>query len=828
MLFRGIVICATVLLQIVVQAQESPDGVISLANVEQLRSVAESDHQVHGVRRGPGKGELTLLLSRGCAQIVDDEYLRPIRTHSRELSQGRQVSPNQRLVATIDVNNRKLVRITNTESRQTIEIQAGTSPHGLTFSPNSQLLAIGDGATTDPTTEGSGYSLVRLYSSKTGELVRELSRNKKGWAGLRPVFSPDGKSLAVGNRNFETRLYEVATGKLIHSLPKNMTQELAFSPDGKVLAAGYVDGTLALWGVESGKQLRSVPSGDREVLSVDWNTHGDLLVTSGRDGAIRVWDPTTLTMVKELQKINLGISVRFTEDGKRIVSAGRSRQAPPPGYMLNTWALKPLDPLPEVEDAADPVVSIPIDQRPNILLAIADDWGYPHASAYGEPVVETPSFDRIAREGVLFQHAFVSSPSCTASRGAVLTGRYHWELKGAANLWSVFPDEFATFPEVLEEKADYYTGYEGKGWGPGKTQTPGRELTGKRYKDFANFLADRPQGKPFCYWLGTSDPHRPFKAGSGEASGMDLTKIRVPGFLPDSGVVRGDIADYFVEVQRFDALVGSAMKTLEDIGELDNTIVVMTSDHGMPFPRAKSNLYDSGVRVPLAIRYGDQCPGSREVLDFTSLVDLAPTFFELAGLTEYMSKDACPDPNLVNLLQSNQSGYVIGKRHVVFGKERHVPAQEAPNMGGYPSRAIRTSRHLYIRNYEPDRWPNGTPDPSKAAIPDAWLADTDNSPTKTYMVVNKDRDERHRMLYNRAFAKRPAGELYNVSDDPSQLSNVIGGARYGAMRQTLPRQLDSLLKATGDPRATGEEMNFDEFPYLGGAPKFPRNKQRER
>jgi arylsulfatase A-like enzyme len=456
--------------------------------------------------------------------------------------------------------------------------------------------------------------------------------------------------------------------------------------------------------------------------------------------------------------------------------------------------------------------------RPNILFAFADDWGL-HASAYGDPVVKTPNFDRIAREGVLFQNAYISSPSCTPSRGAVLTGHYHWQLDGAANLWSVFPDDFGTYPEFFKQSG-YVTGVSGKGWGPGRTATKGRELAGKRFPNFQQFLKDRPKDTPFCYWLGTSDPHRPFKAGSGKAAGMDLSKIDVPACFPDSEVVRSDIADYYVEVQRFDALVGRALASLEELGELDNTMVVMSSDHGMPFPRSKSNLYDSGARVPLAISFGSKikAPG-RTVQDFVSLIDLAPTFLDVARVNIPF---ALTGRSLRPILESDKSGMVESDRDsVVFGKERHVPSQEKPDMGGYPCRAIRTKGFLFIRNYRPDRWPNGTPDYKNAAIPGTWLGDTDNGPTKTYMVDNRDRDETHRRLYDLSFAKRPAVELYDLKSDPDQLNNVADKPQHADTLARLSGQLDSKLKASGDPRADGEGDFFDTFPYLGGGPKFP-------
>nr|MCH9725544.1 sulfatase [Planctomycetota bacterium] len=271
-------------------------------------------------------------------------------------------------------------------------------------------------------------------------------------------------------------------------------------------------------------------------------------------------------------------------------------------------------------------------QRPNILFAIADDWGWPHAGAYGDPVVKTPTFDRLAREGVLFQHAYVSSPSCTPSRGAILTGKYHWQLEAGANLHCIFPDKFETYPEILKAHG-YRVGHTGKAWGPGRTETRSREIAGKRFKNFEEFLGKQEEGAPFCFWLGSSDPHRPYEPGSGLKSGMDLSKIKLPACFPDAPEVRSDVADYYWEVQRFDKLVGDALALLEQKGELDNTIIFMTGDHGMPFPRSKSCLYDTGTRVPLAARWPAKIQAGRSVTDFVSLIDLAPTFYEAAGIT---------------------------------------------------------------------------------------------------------------------------------------------------------------------------------------------------
>ena len=459
--------------------------------------------------------------------------------------------------------------------------------------------------------------------------------------------------------------------------------------------------------------------------------------------------------------------------------------------------------------------------RPNVVLAIADDWGWPHAGAYGDPVVETPTFDRLAREGVLFHHAYVSSPSCTPCRGALLTGQWHWRLEGAANLWSVFPDKFATYPELLQA-AGYDVGVTGKGWGPGRTESRGRQLEGKRFGNFRAFLAQRQKGKPFCFWLGSSDPHRPYKRGSGAASGMNVDDVRPFGCFPDAAEVRSDVADYYFEVQRFDRLVGDALAALERLGELDNTIVLMTGDHGMPFPRCKGNLYDSGSRVPLAVRWPARIEPGRSVDDFVSFTDLAPTFLDVAGVEPSADMTG---RSLAGLFASDRSGRIEKDRDfVLIGRERHCPAQEAPDLGGYPQRAIRTHEFLYIRNFRPDRWPAGTPNHQQAALPGAWFGDCDNSPTKTYMVENRDKDAAHRMLYDRAFGKRPAEELYDLAADPDQLNNVAGDAKFATVREQLATRLTERLRATADPRIVGGGEKFDQYPYLGGVPKYPGRK----
>lgn len=451
--------------------------------------------------------------------------------------------------------------------------------------------------------------------------------------------------------------------------------------------------------------------------------------------------------------------------------------------------------------------------RPNVLFAIADDWGWPHAGSYQDPVVKTPTFDRLAEQGILFHQAFVSSPSCTPSRGAILSGMYHWQLGPSANLYGPFPDRVPTYPELLK-KAGYRIGKTSKCWGPGVPETRGRQLGGPNFASFQDFLDAAPDNSnaPFCFWLGSGDPHRPYQRGSGKASGIPLEQIQLPACFPDNATVRGDVADYYVEVQRFDKLVGNAVQLLEERGMLDQTIIVMTGDHGMPFPRCKANLYDTGTRVPLAIRYPLYIQGGSETSALVSLTDLAPTFLELAGL------EPTPEMTGRSLMDVLRGGRDTERLSVVFGKERHVPCQEAPNPGGYPCRGLRTDGFLYIRNYFPDRWPNGTPDWQDAWFDGSWLGDTDNGPTKT---VISDLD-RQNAFYQWSFAKRPAEELYDLTRDPDQLNNVADNPRYQETRDLLRAQLADEQKRTGDPRAANPASDLDRYqPYTGGSPLHP-------
>lgn len=447
-------------------------------------------------------------------------------------------------------------------------------------------------------------------------------------------------------------------------------------------------------------------------------------------------------------------------------------------------------------------------ERPNILFCMADDWGWPHAGVYGDEVLQTPAFDRLAREGALFHRAFVSSPSCTPSRNAIITGQQFYRLGQGASLHSTLDPRHPNFMFLLRD-AGYQIGHHSKAWGPGDPFALGytEDPCGPK-STFDEFLANRKADRPFCFWLGTHDPHRAYKKGSGEALGMDLSKVHVPAFYPDLEPVRSDVADYYFEVQRWNRDVAHAVELLEQAGLLENTIVVMTGDHGMPFPRCKGNLYDWGSRVPLAIRWGESIAAGQQFDEFVSLTDLAPTFLEAADVSV---PESMTGKSLLPLVAGDEAA---GRRNfVVCGRERHTPAQQAPSQAGYPARAIRTDRWLLILNLEPDRWPAGVPAGATHAMNS--FSDCDQGPTKTFLMEHRD-DSQYAEYFELCFAKRPAIELYDTASDPDQVNNIASDPGYADTVESLRTQLIEYLHATGDPRFTDEEVEFDEYPYRGG------------
>ena len=466
-------------------------------------------------------------------------------------------------------------------------------------------------------------------------------------------------------------------------------------------------------------------------------------------------------------------------------------------------------------------------QRPNILFAIADDWSFGHAGAYGCKWVKTPAFDRLAKEGILFNRAYTPNAKCAPSRAAILTGRNSWQLEQAANHMNFFPANYTGWVEALESNG-YSVGYTGKGWGPGiakNDQGKDRQLTGVRHSEkkappparaisnndyatnFIEFLKQAPKNKPWSFWFGTMEPHRGYEYGSGIKLGKKLSDIdRVPAFWPDDETIRNDMLDYAVEVEHYDRHLGRILEALDQAGLAENTLVVATSDHGMPFPRCKGQAYDYSNHVPLAIRWPNGITGNnRKVDDYVSFVDLAPTFLEAARITPRESgMQALTGKSLFDVFKSPQSGLIIPSRdHVLIGKERHDVGR--PYNQGYPIRGIVKGNVLYLRNFENDRWPIGNPETG--------YLNCDGSPTKT-LILNQRRKGVEE-FWQKNFGKRPVNEMYDLFKDPDCVRNLAGLKKYYQLERSLKSQLLHELKVQGDPRVYERGFLFDKYPFVG-------------
>ena len=520
------------------------------------------------------------------------------------------------------------------------------------------------------------------------------------------------------------------------------------------------------------------------------------------------------------------------------------------------------------------VTTVPLqaaeNARPNILFTFADDWGR-QASIYAQvdgvgtisDAVSTPSFDRVAQQGVLFKNAFVNAPSCTPCRSSLVSGQYFWRTgRGAILQGAVWDMDIPAWPLLLRDDG-YHLGKSYKVWGPGtpndapigggqyayqkaggrinqfsqqatrlvnagkSIEEAKQELLDEVRANFAAFLAARDPDQPFCYWYGPTNVHRQWIRGSGKALwdiDPDTLKGKLPPFLPDVPTIREDLADYLGEVQAFDASLGVLLEELERAGLYDNTLIAVSGDHGPAgFPHGKCNLYDFGSRVALAVA-GPKVQGGRVVDDFVSLPDLAPTFLESASaeLPGQMTAHS-----LWPVLTATEQGQVDAQRRQVFmGRERHVEMAREGHLP-YPQRAIRTPDYTLVINFKPDRYPLGDPyrlDGDNPPTTDeltqvtfVTLPDEDAGPTKAWMVEHRD-DPQWRPLFDNAYGKRPREELFDMRQDPHQMHNVASDPAYADVLIDLRERLMGELKRSGDPRVVNDGEFFETPPLAGPLP----------
>lgn len=468
------------------------------------------------------------------------------------------------------------------------------------------------------------------------------------------------------------------------------------------------------------------------------------------------------------------------------------------------------------------------ERKPNILLVIADDQSYPHASAYGSRMVSTPGFDYVAKKGALFTKAYVTSPGCSPSRASILTGLYPWQLEEAGSHASSFSSKYVCFPDILKN-AGYHIGYTGKGWGPGNWEVSGRTYNpaGPEYNtltleppysgiskidytaNFKQFLKEKEKGQPFYFWLGTHEPHRPFENKAWVKQGYSIAQAGVPGFLPQNDTIKSDLLDYATEISWFDSHLMNCINELKRIGEFENTIIIVTADNGMSFPYAKANCTDAGIHVPLAICWGNKVRSNQVIETLVSLVDIAPSVLAATGLP---SKTSLSGQSLLPLLTGKAKHY---KSEAVYaGRERHSFSRF--DNQGYPMRSVRWKNFLLVRNFHPERWPAGDPmEVTKdGTLNDAYY-DIDDAPSKQFLVNHRN-EPAVAPYFNLAVGKRPEYELYDLNNDVDCLHNIAGNPAYAGALARMKQKLNDKLTATKDTRIGTNPEIWETYPRLEG------------
>jgi len=429
--------------------------------------------------------------------------------------------------------------------------------------------------------------------------------------------------------------------------------------------------------------------------------------------------------------------------------------------------------------------------QPNLVLIIADDLSPEDSGPYGTKTARTPTLDRLAREGMRFDAAFVATSSCSPSRASIVTGRYPHQT-GAAELHQPLPGTQIAFTEHLRA-AGYWTAAAGK-WHLGKPAQEKFDLVKEGggpsgCEHWVPVLRDRPANQPFFLWLAALDPHRDYRPGT-LTPPHEPSDVTVPPYLPDTPEVRGDLARYYDEITRLDGFVGDVIAELERQGVADNTLILFISDNGRPFPRCKTTLYDSGIRTPWLVRWPAQVKPGTVSKRLVSTIDIAPTFLALGG--------AKPLAN-----GSGQSFLPQLRDPAAPGREYAFAQRHWHDFGDF-ARAVRSERWKYIRNTFPE-FPNQPP------------ADALRSPTFVAMRQLHAAGTLPAVQSVPFLAPRPREELYDLAADPHELRNLAGDPQFQAPLAQLRRALEEFQLRTDDrvpdrPRAdefhreTGERL----------------------
>ena len=419
--------------------------------------------------------------------------------------------------------------------------------------------------------------------------------------------------------------------------------------------------------------------------------------------------------------------------------------------------------------------NLDINEKPNIIVFIADDVSWDDIGVYGNDQVVTPNIDNLAKNGLIFNNAYLTTSSCSPSRNSILTGRYPHNT-GAAELHTEPPLDMTSFPEILKDKG-YYTLQAGK-FHMGEYAKRGfhevhdnKQINGLGGEDYwVEGLKERPKSKPFFMWYASYDAHRTW--GENEFSGThNPEKIVVPDYLVNGSLTRLDLANYYDEITRFDHYIGEVVNELKAQGEYENTYIIVMADNGRPFPHSKTRLNDQGVKTPFIVHHPRSIKSNKKSNSLISAVDIASTILDIAGITPSESFQGNSFLNIINNPELKFRNYVFAEH----------------NWHDYESyqRMVRNEKYLYIKNSRPQ-------------FPQEGPLDAINSPT---YIDLKDAEKNKTISKVQAeiFIKpRPSEELYDLSNDPFQYKNLLEEGDIPQDYELLKKILNQWINDTGD------------------------------
>jgi N-sulfoglucosamine sulfohydrolase len=441
--------------------------------------------------------------------------------------------------------------------------------------------------------------------------------------------------------------------------------------------------------------------------------------------------------------------------------------------------------------------SIATPRQRNILILISDDQGIDQIGCYGNSKVYTPNLDALAKKGVRFTRAFTPSSSCSASRGSILTGLYPHQngQYGHAHSHHNFHLHEWVQPLPLLLKANgYQTGLIGKLHVGGTTEqftfdvvVPENELMGNRdVQTMANKAGDffnRDRDRPFFLLIGYSDPHRlgltfanePAYPGI-EAKTYQPDEVEIPPYVPDLPEARAEMTEMYQAIARLDAGIGMVLDQLKQSGRYEDTLILYLTDNGIPFPGAKTNLYNSGVNLPLIVAHPQLIQPNQINRNLISFIDLVPT------LLDYSQTNApthqLPGRSFLPILNAEVSedwseAYLS---HIFHGVHMY-----------YPMRGICTGKYKYINNlYSGLKYPIAL----------------DILQSKTWQGMEARNLDKIGLRSLESYLYRPSEELYDLENDPNELINIADHPRFTAVLETLRSKVQIMREATNDPWLT--------------------------